>query len=159
MTNKNKLNLIINHQQLTIKKADGFTLIELLIVISIIGLLAGLSLFALRGTRESARDARRKSDLEAIRSALEIYKADCNRYPGSIAFGGNLVGDGTNCPATNVYIESVPDDILSGRNYSYTPSGAPPATYTLCAALEDETTAVSGCGSCGETCSYAVKNP
>ncbi len=137
-------------------KIKGFTLIELLIVMTIIGLLAGLSLFALRGARESARDARRKADLETIRSGLEIYKADCDAYPGSIQFGGTLAGDGINCPATNIYIQEVPQDVLSGQNYSYTLSGT---TYTLCAALEDEMTGVSDCGSCGGTCSYIVRNP
>lgn len=137
----------------------GFTMIELLIVISIIGILSALSVFALQGSRESARDARRKADLETVRSGLELYKADCNQYPSSITFSGTLTGDGTNCPAGNVYIEDVPEDSVSGRNYSYSPAGAPPTTYTLCAALEDGSGSVSGCGSCGETCNYKVKNP
>ena len=59
----------------------GFTLIELLVVISIIGILIAVSIFGLSGARESARDARRKSDLELIRSGLELYRADCNAYP------------------------------------------------------------------------------
>ena len=142
----------------------GFTLIELLIVMTIIGLLAGLSLFALRGARESARDARRKADLETIRSGLEIYKADCDSYPGSVQFGGTLRGDDSSgCPTSNVYIQEVPQDVLTGRNYSYLHPpglpGAPVTTYTLCTALEDETTFVSNCGSCGATCSYIVRNP
>ena len=70
----------------------AFTLIELLVVISIIGILIAISIFGLSGARESARDARRKSDLELIRSGLELYKADCNTYPGSITFGNSLIG-------------------------------------------------------------------
>ena len=88
---------------------NGFTLIELLVVISIIGILVGVSIFGLSGARESARDARRKSDLELIKSGLELYRADCNRYPASLpAAGSNLVGSTppTACMATNIYIGS-----------------------------------------------------
>ena len=42
----------------------GFTLIELLVTISIIGILIGLSVFGLQGARQSARDAKRKADLD-----------------------------------------------------------------------------------------------
>ena len=142
-----------------LKAQCGFTLIEILIVMVIIGLMAVISLFALRGARESGRDAKRKGDLEAIRSALELYKADCNRYPASLPWGSPLNGDGTNCPNTNRYIEVVPNDTMTGRNYSYTPSGSPPRSFTLCSSLETGTGSVSGCGSCGATCNYKVRNP
>lgn len=143
----------------------GFTLIELLVVISIIGILAGLSFFGLQGARESARDARRKSDLETIRSGLELYKADCGDYPASIpAVGSPLVGDGTptTCSASNTYISSVPDDPTPGRDYRYARMSA--TTYDVCAALEQVTSNVT-CGgvspaSCGTpNCSYKAANP
>ena len=88
---------------------------ELLIVMAIIAILAGLSLFALRGTRESARDGRRLADLETIRSALEIYRADCDYYPET-----SLTPLTTGCaPANNVYLEAVPTDDSAGRAYFY----------------------------------------
>ena len=137
---------------------NGFTLIELLVVISIIGILLGLSIFGLQGARQSSRDAKRKGDLEMIRSGIEIYKADCNSYPAALSTP--LVGDGsTNCPATNTYISSVPTDpVPASYSYSYTSTGA---TYTLCAYLENPPAIVigSGCGSCGATCNYKVTNP
>lgn len=139
----------------------GFTLIELLVVMTVIGLLAGISLFAMGGARKSARDGRRKADLEAVRSALELYKADCNRYPIStdVVFGSSLTGDGINCPAGNEYMGELPLDPLSGRNYTYV-AGSPPTSYVLCAALEDETSVDLSCtASCVATCSYHVDNP
>ena len=62
-----------------LNKLSGFTLVELLVVIAIIVILISVSLVGLTGSRETARDAKRKADLEAIRSALELYKSDNNK--------------------------------------------------------------------------------
>lgn len=146
------------------KNLRGFTLIELLIVITIIGIILALSIFGLQGARESARDGKRKADLEQIRSGLELYKADCNKYPsGSLTAGNDLRGDGssTTCSTNNYYLTSIPGDPNPGRLYPYTSSGTPPTSYTLCASLEGVGSAQSGCGSCGTgfTCNYKITNP
>jgi prepilin-type N-terminal cleavage/methylation domain-containing protein len=60
----------------------GFTLIELLVVVAIIGILATIILSSLSSARESARDAKRLSDVKTIQTALEMYANDNNgRYP------------------------------------------------------------------------------
>lgn len=139
----------------------GFTLIELLVVISIIGILVAVSIFGLSGARESARDSRRKADLELIKSSLEIYKADCNRYPTSLTAGSPLVGSTppSTCLATNTYISTVPTDPVNGRTYRYatTASG-----YEICASLEQSGLSTISCGgssNCGTNCNYKVTNP
>lgn len=144
---------------------NAFTLIEMLIVMGIISVLAAVSLFALEGSRESARDARRRADLETIRSGLELYRSDCGEYPipSRITPGSTLTGDGTaGCPAANVYIQSIPGDPVVGRNYAYL-SVSPFRTYRICAGLESETGAITACSSAncgtGVTCSYTVTNP
>lgn len=151
----------------------GFTLIELLVVMSIIGILAGLSLFALSGARESARDGRRKADLEAIRSGLELYRADCNYYlnPGDLPSPpNNLQGIAPCSPVnSNVYIAEIPGDPLAGRIYNYQAltcsSGTDCQTYRLWAALEDPPTLPATCPvpepSCGSgiPCNYCINNP
>jgi len=142
----------------------GFTLIELLVVISIVGILVGLSIFGLQGARESSRDAKRKSDLELIRSGLEIYRSDCGLYPLGSAWNleGALTGDGTsvNCSLSNVYIAEVPQDPLEpSQNYLYaSPTGD---AYELCTHLEQGEGQVTcgGATSCGETCNYKVISP
>lgn len=143
----------------------GFSLIELLVVISIIGVLIGLSVFGLQGARESSRDARRKADLEQIRSGIEIYKSDCGSYPASLTFGGELVGTGTpgTCAVANTYISQVPDDpSFPAKGYLYSSSSG--TKYELCASLEQPSGSGSeNCGgstSCGsDTCNYKVTNP
>ena len=141
-------NLEIRKEELN--KNNGFTLIELLVVISIIGIILGLSIFSMQNSKKAGRDAKRKSDLELIRSGLELYKSDIGLYPDSL--GSTLEEGGV------VYITEVPEDpIASERNYSFSSDGN---TYTICAALEQEVEVLpEGCGSCGETCSYKVTNP
>lgn len=142
------------------KTQKAFTLIELLVVISIIGVLAAVSIFGLSGARESARDSRRKSDLELVKSGLEIYRADCNVYPGSL--GTTLIGTGnpTSCAVANTYISEVPvDPIPASRTYRYatTASG-----YEICASLEQSGLSTVTCGgssNCGTSCNYKVTSP
>lgn len=152
-----------------LKLKNGFTLIELLVVISIIGILIGLSIFGLQGARESSRDAKRKADLELIRSGLEIYKADCNVYPQTLTWGGSLLGSGSPaaCAIANSYISSIPADPISPTNiYFY--NRLTTTKYVICAALErtpnpapDPSGPIQNCGSCGSggSCNYVVTNP
>jgi len=95
---------------LSIKKSRGFTLIELLIVIAILGLLATVVFVNLNpGTNLTrTRDTRRLADLDATKTALELYALAnaSNNYPASLA---NLVPN---------YLPSVPTD-PTGASYSY----------------------------------------
>lgn len=59
------------------RKSAGFTLIELLIVITIIGILASLTLTSFANAQQKARDGVRKSDLGQLKRAMELAKADC----------------------------------------------------------------------------------
>lgn len=60
----------------------GFTLIELLVVIAIIALLSSVVLATLSVSRARGRDAKRRSDLEQMRIALEMYYDAKGHYPG-----------------------------------------------------------------------------
>jgi len=154
---------------ITEKSKIGFTLIELLVVISIIGILIALSGFGLQGARKSARDARRRADIEQMRSALELYKSDCGDYPASAAFtgGSNLVGDGSpsSCAISNTYMVNRPNDPVSPQIYRY--NQMTPTTYEICATIENGGGSVacagmnpgicSGAG--GIPCNYRVTNP
>lgn len=63
----------------------GFTLIELLVVISILGILATLIISNLADARGRARDSRRKSGLNQLKTALRLYYNDYQTYPAADA--------------------------------------------------------------------------
>jgi len=63
------------------KYTRAFTLIELLVVIAIVGLLSSLVLTSLKSARAKARDAVRLSDFKSIRTGLELFYAENERYP------------------------------------------------------------------------------
>lgn len=142
----------------------GFTLIELLVAMTIMAVLMAISLVSYQGSKKAARDSKRKADLEQLRSALEIYRNDCQTYPedSEIVVGSPLVGTksapATTCLTTDTYIEVVPTD-PGERSYYYNRVGA--NAYILCASLEISSETVEGCGSCGTgfTCNYKATNP
>jgi prepilin-type N-terminal cleavage/methylation domain-containing protein len=63
------------------KNSKGFTIVELLIVIVVIGILAALVLNSFRGVQERARDTKRRTDVNAQASQLEVYYTDNGGYP------------------------------------------------------------------------------
>ena len=65
----------------------GFSLVELLVVISIIGLLAGLSSVVIPKAMESGRKAKAKGDLTAIVAAVKAYKQEYGKWPVEIPNG------------------------------------------------------------------------
>ena len=145
------------------KACKGFTLIELLVVIVIIGILMSVLLVSYQGTRKTARNGKRKADLEQIRSALQLYHADCGEYPpsASVSFGSSLI---SSCPGPSVtYMTELPQDPLYST-FEYKYNQVSDHIYNLCAFLEGggETSLCSGgCGNCkeGEACNYIVCQP
>src|SRR5579884_3393521 len=121
---------------------SGFTLIELLIVIIIIAALAVVVFVALNPVKrvQDARNARRRSDIEAILTAIHEYMIDNGALPpglsssgmvetqigtggiaaacGDIVTGGCNVKPGTPCVDLSMplakYLKSIPVDPLSG---------------------------------------------
>jgi prepilin-type N-terminal cleavage/methylation domain-containing protein len=148
------------------KDKRGFTLIELLIVIGLIGVLTTFFVNTASLNIKRARDSRRKSDLELIRSGIETYRADCNTYPTTLSYGAALKGTGspTTCLSSNTYISIVPADPTPSQSYVYSTANGG-QTYQICASLEAPASGTSpvtcaGSTSCGSgTCNYQVINP
>ncbi len=61
-------------------RKKGFTLIELLVVIAIIGLLSSLAVVSLGNIREKGRDTKRLSDMDAVKTAMELVNNDHGGY-------------------------------------------------------------------------------
>lgn len=66
--------------------SPAFTLIELLVTITVIALLAGLTLAAVGGVNQKAYRDKAKAEIAAISNALEQYKSVNDTYPVA---GGN----------------------------------------------------------------------
>lgn len=134
----------------------GFTLIELLVAISIIAVLSTIGLVTYQGIQAKTRDSVRKSDLQKLAIALELYYQQHN---GSYISGtGTCETDTpvfyheTNGIAPNMSDKIVPKDPSSTATneikYCYISSNG--STYTLCANLEnisDPDYVASGCNS------------
>lgn len=85
-------------------QAAGFTLLELMIVISVIIILASITLPQYQKTIMHTRETVLKDDLRNMRSLLDQFAADKGRLPQSL---DELVSDG--------YMREVPIDPFTGQ--------------------------------------------
>lgn len=75
------------------KRSKGFTLIELLIVVAIIGVLATVITVSFSSIRAKSRGNVAKSDVQAMMTDYEAYKAAHINLSGIIIDDGDEVGD------------------------------------------------------------------
>jgi prepilin-type N-terminal cleavage/methylation domain-containing protein len=91
------------------KQDKGFTLVELLIVIVILGILATVTVFAVRGITDQGQDNACAVEKRTIETAIEAFYADNNAAPADSAatapYGGFAVlGNGA-------YLQDAPADL------------------------------------------------
>lgn len=150
----------------------GFSLIELMVATTILAILSVMGIVSYSTVNKRARDAKRKSDLEQVRSALEFYRSTNGFYPtGSDKSFVTLTtldaGDGSG-PLVPTYLPSIPMDPKSSAEtpitYFYAPIGtvAPFYSYCICGELEIEP-ARNDCAALGAdlpaACNYGIRNP
>ena len=108
----------------TKKRNQGFTLVEILIVVVILGILAAIVIPQFSQASTEARESSLASNLQSIRSQIELYKIQHNDNPPSFAnFVAQMTGktdqDGTvNANgAFGPYLQNkVPNNPFTGTN-------------------------------------------
>ena len=66
------------------KQDKGFTLVELLIVIVILGILATVTVFAVRGITDRGQENACAADLRTLETSVEAFYAQYQRDPASL---------------------------------------------------------------------------
>jgi len=75
------------------KARSGFTLVEILIVVVILGILAAIVIPQFTDASTEAKESALKSDLQTMRSQIELYKIQHNDTPPSLAdFAAQMTG-------------------------------------------------------------------
>lgn len=69
---------------LKVRSARGFTLIELVIVMVLIAILAGMSMYNNKNAITRTKEAVLKEDLFRMRDAIDQYYADKGKYPANL---------------------------------------------------------------------------
>lgn len=119
---------------------------ELLISMGIIVLLMGVGIVSYTETNKKARDAKRKADIESIRSALELYRTDEGRYPSLTVNASNCITSTSITAGAVTYLATIPTDTKDDGStycYKYVLGASPFTTYTMTCTFEG-----------GGTCSY-----
>lgn len=124
----------------------NFTLIEILVVATVIALLSSIITFSYSQLTKESRNNRRKTDLEQLRAALEMYRSNNDVYPNNLS----------NLTSPTIYIQSIPTDPRSPTyNYNYTRISN--TDYVLGAYLEGVVSSCNTTISCGRVnCNYCL---
>jgi len=151
-------------------KSFGFTMIELLVATVIIAVLTAVGVTSYASATRKSRDTKRISDIEQMRSALEMYRSDNGFYPntgaGWLDIGGVTGGDFYTALVSGGYMQAIPDDPKNTSasptyTYFYQPANLVNGQYYgyyLSAKLENTPSGTQPCSpNTGDN--YCQKNP
>lgn len=114
------------------RPSGGFTMIELLVVVTIIIVITSIGLVSYTTANQSARNAKRKSDLASVKNALVLYRVQNDQYPNTNSFTTMLT-------TIDDYIDNQNISDPGSGNYTYSSSGGG-SCFTLQAQLEPDST-------------------
>ena len=107
---------------------SGFTLIELLIVIVILGVLAGIVVFAVGAFNNDGKKSACQSDQKNVEIASEAYFAKNTDTSGNHVYPGKI-GDLTG--GTNPYLKETPS-ATDLATITFTADGSKAPTFATC---------------------------
>ncbi len=93
----------------------GFTIVELVAIVSVIGILASITIVGYNGWKHRTSDLTVKSDVVKAADGLKLYKSSRNDYPPNLAGTGFAASENvaltlyTNAPQIRVYDTLDPD--------------------------------------------------
>jgi len=112
----------------------GFTLIEIMVVVIIIGLLAAVIVPSVISKVDDAKAAKAKSDIQALETALTMYRLDNSKYPtsdqGLLALTQQPTDPSVRHWRPGGYIERISKDPW-GADYQYVYPGTHGKEYDL----------------------------
>ena len=152
------------------RNSRGFSLVELIVVIAIISFVVATFFPNFMAARQRSRDTQRKSDMDSIKQALELYKLDKNPpvYPTTGAFDASMCGQcwssGGSCTG-NIYMRRIPCDpgSVAPSPYLYEADPVDTLKYDLTTCLENfvdtdrDPTPAAACP--GSNTSYTIHEP
>jgi len=115
----------------------GFTLVELMIVITVIAILAAIAVASFTRVQKQARDTKRKADVRALQTALQVYFTEKGAYP--ISASPTIITTPLNVLTTpTAYISTLPTAPggTTGTNVSYMYISSDGTKYGLCNQME-----------------------
>ncbi len=100
------LKSLINIRYIILSGSRGFTLVEVLVAATILATLVGGVLLTLNPLEQlnKSQDSQRMSDLQAVKTALDLYYIDNGCYPTEVPFGNEWR------ISNIVYMKEVPQD-------------------------------------------------
>jgi general secretion pathway protein G len=115
-------------------RSRGFTLIEIMVVVVILAVLGALVVPKILENVDKARVTRARSDIQAIETALDLYRLDNFKYPTSEQGLQALVTQPADPTIANYrsggYLKSLPVDPWNNL-YQYTSPGADGREYEI----------------------------
>ena len=134
----------------------GFTLIELLVVIAIIAILSSVVLSSLNSARAKSRDAIRKTNIDQLVKATNLYYSQTGDIPGVTSDCVVVTEASFQAILIPSYIKQIQNDptkstLGTSGNYVYTNQNNNSGKYRYCASMENASAgntnpAISVCG-------------
>lgn len=141
---------------------NGFTLIEILVAATILAVLAAIGFVSYASINQRSRDSKRKSDIEQVRQALEMYRSDNGYYPAT-GSGSWTDASGLSSVLVSTYLPAIPSDPKSpDQVYRYQATNATGGNYygyCVSALLESENPSDTCTPDTVNSHNYGVKSP